>query len=137
MAIEWTQDLAVGISEIDNQHQEIFRKINNLLEACNVGKGKLAVGEVIDFLGNYVVEHFGAEEKYMQEYNYPDYPLHKQMHDDFVKRFKELKEDYEKNGVAVNLVIQTNKFVVRWLNEHIRNVDKKLGIFLKEKGFTA
>lgn len=133
MAILWTEDLAVGEPHIDKQHQEIFRRISDLLEACNVGKGKAAVGDVLDFLGNYVVEHFGAEEKLMQQHNYPEYPQHKQLHEAFIKKFVELKEDYEKNGVALNLVIQTNKFVVGWLNDHIRNVDKKLGKFITEQ----
>jgi len=133
MGIEWTSDLAVGVSEIDKQHQEIFRKINNLLDACNQGKGKTVVADVIDFLGNYVVEHFGAEEKLMQQYNYPGYAQHKQMHDDFIKTYTALKESYERDGLAVNVVIQTNKTVVRWLNDHIRNVDKQLGKFLSEQ----
>lgn len=133
MGIQWTSDLAVGEPQIDKQHQEIFRKINDLLDACNAGKGKTAVVDVIDFLGNYVVEHFGAEEKLMQQHSYPEYPQHKQMHADFIKRFGELKADYEKSGAAVSLVIQTNKFVVGWLNDHIRNVDKKLGKFIAEQ----
>ncbi len=133
MAIQWTEELAVGEQLIDTQHQEIFRRISTLLDACNKGKGKEAVGDVLNFLGNYVVEHFGAEEKLMQQYDYPEYPQHKQMHEAFIKKFEELKEDYEKNGVALNLVIQTNRFVVGWLNDHIRNVDKKLGKFIAEQ----
>jgi len=133
VGIEWTTDLAVGVKEIDKQHQEIFRKINTLLDACNAGKGKTVVADVIDFLGNYVVEHFGAEEKLMQQYNYPEYPQHKQMHEDFIKSFVALKQSFEKDGVAINVVIQTNKTVVRWLNDHIRNVDKRLGKFLAEQ----
>jgi hemerythrin len=46
MAIEWTDDLAVGIVEIDNQHKELFHQINQLLEACNQGKGKETVGKI-------------------------------------------------------------------------------------------
>lgn len=133
MAIEWTKDLAVGVAEIDKQHQEIYRKINTLLEACNAGKGKTVVGEVIDFLGNYVVEHFGAEEKLMQQYNYPAYPQHKEMHEGFIKSFGELKQNFDKSGETVNVVIQTNRIVVRWLNDHIRNVDKQLGKFISQQ----
>jgi len=38
MAIEWTNDLATGVSEIDYQHKELFRRINSLLDACREGK---------------------------------------------------------------------------------------------------
>lgn len=40
MAIEWTDELATGVNKIDNQHKELFKRINNLLDACNQGKGK-------------------------------------------------------------------------------------------------
>ena len=29
------EDLATGVNKIDNQHKELFKRINNLLEACN------------------------------------------------------------------------------------------------------
>ena len=58
VAIEWTADLATGVDEIDNQHKELFQRINNLLEACNHGKGKEEVKKVISFLEDYVITTF-------------------------------------------------------------------------------
>lgn len=130
---QWTPDLAVGVPEIDKQHQEIFKAINDLLEACKQGKGKQTVGDVISFLGQYVVEHFGAEEKYMSELGFPGYAAHKEMHDQFIQSFTQLKEKFDKDGPGLNLVVQTNKIVVDWLQEHIRRKDKELGAFLQTK----
>ena len=62
MAIEWTEDLATGVNKIDNQHKELFKRINNLLEACNQGRGKNEVEKVIKFLDDYVIIHFSEEE---------------------------------------------------------------------------
>jgi hemerythrin len=133
MAIEWTDDLAVGITEIDNQHKELFQQINQLLEACNQRKGKEAVGQIIDFLGAYVVTHFNCEEENMKKFNYPDYPKHKVLHTEFIKSFGELKAKFEADGPGTDIVIMTNRVVVGWLNSHIRNVDKLLGAYLKSK----
>ena len=58
MAIQWNEELATGVLEIDNQHKEIFARINRLLEASSQGKGKQEVGRMIDFLGDYVISHF-------------------------------------------------------------------------------
>lgn len=65
MAIEWTQDLSTGSDEIDNQHKELFRRINSLLDACNQGKGREEIGKTVQFLEDYVITHFSAEEEYM------------------------------------------------------------------------
>ncbi|MHB1419106.1 MAG: bacteriohemerythrin [Bacillota bacterium] len=129
--IEWTKDLSVDVDEIDQQHQEIFRRIDNLLEACNHGKGKAMVGDIITFLGDYVSKHFGVEEKYMTKYKYPKYLKHKEQHDDFIKTFIGLKQKFEAEGPGLSLVINTNHMLVSWLQNHIRNTDKELGSFLK------
>ncbi len=133
MAIEWTEDLAVGIDKIDNQHRELFHQINQLLEACNQNKGREAVGKIIAFLGEYVVTHFGSEEELMQKYHYPEYKVHKTHHTQFINSFTELKAKFDSDGPGPHIVIMTNRVVVGWLNSHIRNVDKLLGDFLKSQ----
>ena len=40
MSIEWSNSLATGVTEIDDQHREIFNRVNRLSEACSEGKGK-------------------------------------------------------------------------------------------------
>lgn len=133
MAIEWTEDLAMGVTEIDDQHKELFRRINDLLDACNQRKAKDEVGKTIEFLGSYVIEHFGNEERYMLMYDYPDSASHKEQHRQFISGFQELRDRFETDGPGVHIVILTNRTVVGWLNSHIRNVDKLLGAFLRGK----
>jgi hemerythrin len=133
MAIEWSEDLATGVNEIDNQHKELFKRINNMLEACNQGKGKEEVDKVIKFLEDYVVTHFTAEEKYMTTFDYPEYSAHKSQHLWFIENFSGLKRKIETEGVGVHIVILTNNLVVDWLINHIRKLDKALGGFLKAK----
>lgn len=133
MPIEWTSDLSVGVGEIDRQHQELFQQINKLFDACYQGTAKNVVAEMIQFLADYVVEHFGLEEKYMIRFNYPDYATHRSHHQQFIANFAEVKNKLESDGPGPHLVILTNRLVVSWLNAHIRNVDKLLGDFLKGK----
>lgn len=133
MAIEWTEDLAVGAKEIDDQHKELFRMVNQMLEACTQGKGKEVLTEMLKFLEDYVVTHFGTEERFMQQYGYPEYLSHKKHHEQFINSFQELKKEMAATGPGTHLVIMTNRTVVGWLNSHIRNVDKQLGAFLKDK----
>lgn len=133
MAMTWTSDLATGIEEIDSQHKELFRRINNLLDACSRGRGKGEVGEVLRFLEDYIVSHFAAEERYMQEYLYSGTTSHMKEHREFMNKFFHLKELFETDGPGVHIVISTNHIIVDWLRTHIRKLDKALAVFLKER----
>lgn len=98
----YDDSLSTGVRNIDDQHKELFDKINNLLAACREGKGKEEVAKVMQFLSDYVIDHFGTEERYMVTYRYPDYPSHKARHEEFVEGFSGLKmrlETEEKNMV--------------------------------------
>jgi len=131
MTIEWTQDLSVGVDIIDEQHRELFRKINALLEACQAGQGKQAIVEVIQFLEDYVIAHFQMEEQCMVANEYPYYSAHKELHDKFMQDFYDLKERFRTEGANITLLSLTNRVVVEWLVNHIGKVDKALGEFLR------
>ena len=133
MSIQWTPDLAVGVAGIDNQHKEIFRRIDALLEASLKGAGRERLAELLPFLGTYVVQHFADEEKAMREAGYPEYPRHKQLHAAFLAEFTLLKKRYETEGATTSLTLVVQKKVVEWLMQHIRKEDKAVGAFLKSK----
>lgn len=133
MAIEWTKELATGVPIIDDQHKELFRMINNLLEACSRGRGKEEILSVIHFLEDYVVSHFSEEEQHMQQSNYPAYANHKAQHEEFRRNFASLKQLFETEGPGVYVVIKTNHVVIDWLTAHIKRVDKDFGAFLQTK----
>ncbi len=129
----WTDDLATGVTLIDEQHKEIFRRVDSLLAACREGKGRERLWEMIEFLSEYVVMHFGAEEKIQSSNGYPGYEAHKGFHEQFMKDFAKLKEDFEAQGATIKMVMETNRIVVDWLVHHIRREDKALANFLKSK----
>lgn len=131
MGIQWTSDLATGSREIDGQHKQIFIRINEMLDACGRGKGKEKVGGLLAFLEDYVITHFGAEERYMELYRYPGHADHKVKHDELIKQLATLKMKVEKEGVGVHTVVATNQLIVSWFVNHIRNVDTQLVAFLK------
>lgn len=98
MEIEWSGDLETGIGVIDEQHRELFRHINALLTACHEGKGRDAVGDVLNFLEDYIVLHFTAEENIQLHYSYPVYPLHKAMHEASEWTSKGSRDSLRKKG---------------------------------------
>jgi len=122
--VKWTDDLALGIDNIDSQHKGLIDQINALYNSGHAGKGKEAVGEVINFLDRYTTEHFRDEEKLMREHNYPDYEAHVALHAGYLKRFQELKVQFAKEGPTLPFLITVNRTVMLWWVEHIRKADK-------------
>lgn len=133
MRLQWTHDLSVGVEEIDNQHKELFDRINNLDSAMKQGRAKEEVIRLIEFLDAYVIIHFGAEEKYMTDYNYPGYTLHKTKHDWFKKEFSDIRTRLDANGITPDVIMLSNNLLITWFSNHIRGIDMLLGSFLRSQ----
>lgn len=133
MKIQWTPDLATGAKEIDDQHKELFTRVDSLIEAWKHGKALDEVDKVISFLSDYVIFHFGNEERYMDKFGYSSTPQHKAQHEQFIKGFGKLKERSHREGITPQLIEDANQLLVDWLKNHIRYSDKALGLFLKLK----
>jgi hemerythrin len=131
MAIEWNDNLVTGNDSIDEQHKELFRRVDTLLEACNQRKGKEEVHNLLRFLGDYVKTHFAMEENLQKKSGYPHYRAHKEQHDDFIRVLEALVQQFNAEGATLPLVIQTNQSVVNWLINHINVKDKDLAAYLR------
>ena len=133
MAIQWTPDLTVGVEKIDEQHRELFRRFDALIEACKERRGRQEVGDLLGFLSDYVISHFGEEEGLMVSRGYPDFESHLAQHKLFMRKLDALREELLREGPSTGVVIKTNQTVLAWLIEHIKRIDTRFGSFLKDK----
>ena len=131
MSIEWNDKLQTGVEWLDGQHKELVDKLNELITAMEEGRGRSEVERTLEFLDRYVVDHFGDEEKTMEQFAYPDIDLHKLEHVKFKVRLRSLKSDlYSRNVEIVPKLLKEE--LAAWLDAHIGDVDQKLGEFLVE-----
>lgn len=131
MAIVWTQDLSVGVGNIDGQHKKLFEKADQLFEAGKKGKSKEVIGQLLDFLDDYTKQHFKDEETYMASINYPELSAQKTAHKNFITELTKLKHDYQTSGGNIVVIINANQMVIDWLTKHISGMDKKIGVYAK------
>jgi hemerythrin len=131
MAIQWTDDLATGVQAIDDQHKELFTRVNLLFNACNMGKGRMEIGRTIAFLEDYVNEHFSTEERHMIRHQYPEYGAHKAQHMFFRNNLAKIKQQLAEEGTGIHIVILTNQLIIDWLRGHIRMLDRAFGDYLQ------
>ncbi len=125
--IPWLTAYEVNVAEIDEQHRELFRMFNQLMDAVWDGKGKEATKEMWGFTANYAATHFATEERYMQRYAYPSYLAHKKLHDDFTADVIKFIKEYETNGATTEMVVAAISNLGNWLRDHIRATDQELG----------
>ncbi len=132
MAIAWSDTYATGLGWQDNEHKELFLRINALVQSMGEGKGKIEVSNTVNFLGSYVVEHFGKEEAAMGEHSYPEIEAHKEEHKNFKDEFIKFQTDLAEDKSSL-LAIEVQEWLGNWLKTHILKIDRDLGSYLVEK----
>ena len=135
--MEWTEMLATGVSTIDSQHKELFKRINNLVLAIKQHRCKTEIDGTIKFLDDYARVHFSEEEKHMFETNYGGLEEQREDHGKYLAALAELKEQASLPRFQVSsydLSATTNQVVVDWIVAHIMRLDMKFGEYLKGKG---
>jgi len=130
--IQWNDSLSVNVVEIDKQHQKLVGMINDLNEAMRQGKGKDILGKIVNGLISYAGTHFKTEEKYFDQFGYPEANSHKKEHSDFVAKVSEFKDGFEKGKITLS--IEVMNFLSDWLRNHIKGVDRNYGPFFNAKG---
>lgn len=129
---EWNDSFQVSVPEFDAQHRRLVRYVNELYEAIEARKSKEVLSDILDGLIHYTQTHFAAEERLMQQHDYPGYITHKAEHDDLIRQVTELKTDFDKKGSAMSLKVLV--FLKDWVRNHILETDKQYGPFFREKG---
>jgi hemerythrin len=129
MRIDWNETLIVGMAQIDLQHQELFARINRLMECAEDGKLE-ETRQTINFLQDYVIFHFGDEEQAMASHGYPQATMHKNQHQEFREQFAALKEKLARGDRDASVVAQTKAWLVDWWIDHINIVDREMAAFL-------
>ncbi|MGV0952231.1 MAG: bacteriohemerythrin, partial [Azonexus sp.] len=130
--ITWNDSYSVKIREIDRQHLKLVQIINDLNDAMQEGKANDVLAKILRELVSYTKTHFTAEEKYLEQYGYPDVSAHKRKHSDFVEKISELRDNFASGRLGVS--IETMKFLMDWLLQHIKGADMKYAPFLAGKG---
>ena len=131
-------ELNLGISELDDQHQAFFLHTVGLRRALTGGVGgRDKLMKTLRYLDTFINEHFSAEENYMRRHHYPGILVHRAEHEEFAKtvaEFKNKARDLEQGGEVLSfLAIEVTHRLERWLTEHIRVHDRKMADYLAER----
>ncbi|NJK97611.1 MAG: hemerythrin family protein [Bacteroidales bacterium] len=126
--LKWENEFNTGESKIDEQHQQIFKYINQLHHAIKMDKDEDEVNEILKGLKDYSIYHFNLEEEMMKNKLYPKFESHHGEHVIFIDRLEMLAADMRIKNRSISMRLL--KFLKVWFSGHILNTDKKFVQFL-------
>ena len=131
----WTDEFGIGIQEIDAQHKELVDLLNQLHVAIQEHHGSATSRQILDKLADYTRTHFAVEESLMRVSNYPEFPAHKQFHEDLVGQVQALQDKLDSGQATITFELL--HFLKVWLMRHINETDKLFGAYFNAHGGDA
>ncbi|MBF0178389.1 MAG: bacteriohemerythrin [Magnetococcales bacterium] len=130
----WTDTLLTGVRDVDDDHKKLVAMVNKIHRLLKESAGSAAVGQVINELAAYTQFHFAREEKFFDQFGYPDTASHKEKHVQLLQGVSTLMKEFAEGDFAAPMDLLT--VAKAWLINHIMKTDMAFAPFLKEKGVT-
>ena len=130
--VTWDESYSVYVESIDAQHKKMMSMINDLHYAIMDGEPAPQIVEVLKRLESYTEEHFRYEEEIFDRHNYPQADEHKKQHNDLVQQVKAFRNRINNHHEKVGEELLN--FLLFWLGNHIKKVDRQYTAFMLEKG---
>lgn len=127
--ITWTEELSVGIEEIDEQHKILVELINRMHDAIHQRHGSAVVEGILAELAEYTRIHFAVEESLMRILHYPGYEEHHDLHEELIQQIVDLQKKIASGKHTIGFELM--HFLKVWLTKHIMKEDMQYsGFFL-------
>jgi len=124
---DWTQDLSVGVSEIDADHKMMFQLFNEVYLLSKKESDSALLSDLISGLVTYTESHFKREEAIMSASGYPYYENHLAIHKELLKQIKRQSYLLEAGKQTVDDFVI---FLKDWFLDHIQGVDQRISPYI-------
>lgn len=134
--IQWSEQLATGIAEIDRQHRFLIDAINDANHKLRAFPDLKLIEQITKDLLGYAIYHFETEEDLMLDHGYTeesvaDAELHKKQHREFSAQVIAVRDTLRAgNPISIEELLD---FLNSWLVNHIMNTDQRLAAFIRQK----
>lgn len=124
-ALEWNDDLSVGIEQIDADHKVLVALLNKMSDH---GLGHKEVDEVLGELLSYTLYHFKREETVMAACGFPNLARHQQAHQKLADKAVKLAGEWREHQ-SPEVILELLKFLRAWLVKHIMEEDQTIAAY--------
>jgi len=126
----WTDDWAVGVREIDADHQRLCALAQSMHRAMLDGRSKAFVEELLARLLDYTDYHFTHEERLMTRIGYPGMRQHQREHEKLRSEVRAMQARAASGEVT--MTIEVMLFLMNWLRQHTVASDQRITAYMKQ-----
>lgn len=130
---QWDKNLEIGIPIIDQQHKKIIEAANAFFLSYKCGGKEKNTEDCLNFLSQYVLYHFQAEEAFQLESQYPEVRPHQAKHKYLTAQVKFHTTRILQSGFDAGIVKQFHDFIQDWIVGHILTDDIAFAKFYRQK----
>ncbi len=133
--IIWSSRFETKVPEMDQQHQNLFRIINQLIEMRNAGDSERdRIFEVLKQMSDYSQYHFRFENNFIHQGTYIGRTRHLDAHDFYLAELKRFIDAFTagKGGLTTEIL----DFLKTWWSRHILETDRELAVHIIAQGLT-
>ena len=129
--LKWSTSNAVFVTEIDDEHKEIFEALGEVQKVLTSHGQLLDFRNLMEHLTSCVANHFAHEERLMRAARYGSMRWHKQSHDSARRRVGRFSLRIERGDTKAG--IELLEYLTAWLHDHTRVADRMMGAFLRNQ----
>ena len=132
VSLEFTKDMELGVESIDNQHKSILERLAAIADMdTSQAISNEDIKKTVEFLADYVIQHFRDEEALQLECDYPKHSEHKKEHELFLEEFVEHQKEFERTGYSAVRVLELNLSIIDWVVRHVKGSDVEFGRYYR------
>ena len=125
--LEWSDDLSIGNSVLDEQHKAFFGLARRLNASASTGADKDELRPMLADLVAYEEHHFVEEEQWMMRVGYPNVSEHQKMHDAAAAQIHDALIGHIDGPQLYGFLLG---FLNVWLVNHVMGADKAFADWL-------
>jgi hemerythrin len=135
VALEWLKAFEIGLREIDDDHREMLRIMQDI-KAAGEARDRKRCARLLDDLVDFSKAHFAREEQILNEIEYPSRDVHEAYHANLLERAGAVKE-------ACKAIRSNRDFrecceeIFSFLIDDVIAGDMKIKSFLQERGIAG
>jgi len=126
--LAWSSELALDENTMDDTHREFVELLNRVAASP---ENELLAG--LDEFIKHTEEHFGQEERWMQEFAFPPLHCHQGEHANVLEVIREVRKRVADG--QVQLAKTLTEALAEWFPQHAGSMDAVLALYMKQIGY--
>lgn len=128
--IGWTEDLELGLPNIDDEHRLWIGLVADFCNAISEGRAQEVIYAALVEALRYTETHLRHEEEFMEQNGYPYLDDHKIQHDLAKEEMHKFTTGYYSEEYIIKYF---SDFLPNWLQFHINTSDRKMAEWVKAR----